>query len=67
MTTSHGRFYIVSDSTLNEANDLLETIANLNYLTCADARNPAAVERWTLQSEGAIKRLGVLIRNIVAD
>jgi hypothetical protein len=66
MATPNGRSYTVHVHTLNEAADLVETLANLNYLACVDAHDPAAVQRWTNEAERSIKKLGVLIQSVLS-
>jgi hypothetical protein len=67
MHTSDGqRSYTVGEDTLFEAADLLEALANFNYLAHADAHDPEAVKRWTNEAATAVKKLGSLIQNIVS-
>jgi len=66
-TPSPQRSYIVDEGTLGNISDLLETLANLNYLACVEAHDPGAVKRWTNEAEVCIKKAGTILARIVAD
>ena len=67
MATPGGRSYTIPENTLSKTADLLEILANLNYLARADAGNPELVDRWTREAEISIKKMGILIQSVLYD
>jgi hypothetical protein len=67
MATLGGRSYTVPEDTLSKAADLLEILANLNYLARADAGNPESVDRWTREADISINKMGILIQSVLYD
>jgi hypothetical protein len=66
MATLGGRSYTVCEDTLSKAADLLEILANLNYLACMEAHNPNAVKHWTNEAHVSITGLALLIQEIAS-
>jgi hypothetical protein len=52
---------------VHELADSMETMSNLAYLICADAKNPELVERYANQVEQCVRRVADLLRELPPD
>ena len=49
---------------LDQAVDIAEALANLNYLICVECEKPALVRWYSDQADEQIQKLGYLLRSI---
>jgi hypothetical protein len=49
---------------LDQAVDIAEALANLNYLICVESEKPALVRWYSDQADEQIQKLGDLLRSI---